>query len=298
MMDRINNTIRLRDGRRLGYAEYGDPAGEPVFFFHGWPSSRLAAQPIEELAVAHGARLIATDRPGIGLSDFKPGRTIPEWPDDVVQVADHLGIARFAVVGASGGGPYAAVCAVRIPERLTTAAIIAGVAPIEMPGVEQMLGGRNPLLFRLAQRAPSVIRLPLALRVWRARRDPVRFLLEWTAPMPESDKRTLLGPEGIGRQLIEDYLEAFRGGTRGVAWEGGLYIRPWGFWLEDIRMEVHLWHGEKDVHIPPVMGRYQASLIPRCRATFYPDESHFSLIFSRMNEIVATVIAAERPAGV
>ena len=27
--------MRLRDGRRLGYAEYGDPHGKPIVFFHG-----------------------------------------------------------------------------------------------------------------------------------------------------------------------------------------------------------------------------------------------------------------------
>ncbi|HBY99259.1 MAG TPA: alpha/beta hydrolase [Chloroflexi bacterium] len=291
-MDRLNNRIRLPDGRLLGYAEYGDPAGKPVFFFHGWPSSRLAARPIDEPA-ARGARVIAIDRPGIGLSDFKPGRTIGEWPDDVVAVADRLGIDRFAVAGASGGGPYAAVCALKIPERLTIAALISGVAPIEMPGAAAILGQRSQMLFRLARRAPWILRLPLALRVRRARRDPERFLLEWTATMPETDRATLLGPAGIGRQLIEDYIEAFRAGTCGLAWEAGLYMRPWGFRLEEITMEVHLWQGEKDVHIPPAMGRYQASVIPRCRATFWANESHFSLTFSRMDEIVATLISSE-----
>ncbi|MDQ4079090.1 MAG: alpha/beta hydrolase, partial [Chloroflexota bacterium] len=72
----IDKSIQLKDGRLLGYAEYGDPAGQPIFFFHGWPGSRLEARPLTEPAAVHGARVIAADRPGFGLSDFKPGRTI------------------------------------------------------------------------------------------------------------------------------------------------------------------------------------------------------------------------------
>ena len=79
--------IRLRDGRSLGYAEYGDPAGKPVVFFQGTPSSRLFHHPDESIAVSLGARIITMDRPGFGLSDFQLGRTLLDWPDDVVELA-------------------------------------------------------------------------------------------------------------------------------------------------------------------------------------------------------------------
>ena len=101
----------LPDGRSLGYAAYGDPQGKPLFFFHGFPSSRLEAQFTEGVAGRLGARIIAIDRPGFGRSDFKKERRIRDWPDDVLALADALGIDRFAVLGVSGGGPYAAACA-------------------------------------------------------------------------------------------------------------------------------------------------------------------------------------------
>ena len=79
-MINIQNTsdkiISLRDGRRLGYAEYGDPDGKPVFFFHGLPGSRRQRHPDNSIAIKLGARIIAIDRPGYGLSDFQQGRTI------------------------------------------------------------------------------------------------------------------------------------------------------------------------------------------------------------------------------
>jgi pimeloyl-ACP methyl ester carboxylesterase len=82
MLDGTDQTIRLRDGRRLGYAEWGDPGGRPLLYFHGWPGARVEGSLADEAAKARGVRLIAVDRPGMGLSDFQPRRTLVAWPDD------------------------------------------------------------------------------------------------------------------------------------------------------------------------------------------------------------------------
>ncbi len=113
-----SHQLQLRDGRRLGYVDYGDPAGRPVLLFPGVPGSRLQGHPDRSIAGALGVRLIGVDRPGYGLSDDKRGRTLLDWPDDVVTLADHLGLERFALLSISGGGAYAAACAWKIPERL------------------------------------------------------------------------------------------------------------------------------------------------------------------------------------
>ncbi len=81
-------TLRLGDGRKLGYAQYGSPDGTPIFYFHGHPGSRLEARFARQAAAEAGHRVIALDRPGYGLSDFRPGRAITDWPDDVVEAAD------------------------------------------------------------------------------------------------------------------------------------------------------------------------------------------------------------------
>jgi pimeloyl-ACP methyl ester carboxylesterase len=116
--ERTNRTIRLRDGRRLGYAEWGDPDGRPLFYFHGWPGARVEGRLGDEAARAQGVRMIALDRPGMGLSDYQPRRTLVDWPDDVIQLAAAMGLDRFAVLGISGGGPYAAACAWKLSDRL------------------------------------------------------------------------------------------------------------------------------------------------------------------------------------
>ena len=122
-----STTFQLRDGRTLGYAEYGNSAGTPLFYFHGHPGSRFEAGFFAQQATHNGIRLIGIDRPGMGLSSYKAGRQFLDWPDDVVELADNLHIDRFAVARFSGGGPYALACAVKIPHRLLSCGIISGV---------------------------------------------------------------------------------------------------------------------------------------------------------------------------
>jgi len=103
----ISKTFQLRDGRRLGYVEYGAPEGQPLFYFHGHPGSRFEAGFLAAQAKQLGIHLIGVDRPGMGLSTYKAGWRFLDWPDDVAELADGLQLSRFAVCGFSGGGPYA-----------------------------------------------------------------------------------------------------------------------------------------------------------------------------------------------
>jgi pimeloyl-ACP methyl ester carboxylesterase len=145
-IDRINQRIQLKDGRSLGYVDYGNPDGKPIFCFHGFFGSRLDwtyfddACRFEDL----NARIIVADRPGMGLSDFKPKRKLLDWPNDVVELADSLKLDRFGVMGISGGGPYAVACAYKIPERLTATAIVSGMGPSEAPAVRKGQPGHFP----------------------------------------------------------------------------------------------------------------------------------------------------------
>lgn len=287
-----DNILRLRDGRLLGYGEFGDPNGKPLFFFHGMPGSRLEGELGDTAAKGLGIRLITSDRPGYGLSDFKPGRTFLDWPDDVLELADALNIDRFAVAGVSGGGPYTAAGAFKIPERLTAAGIISGVGPFDVPDATDGMSRQNRLLFNAARKAPWLIRLPMWLMGQGARRFPDRSMAMMARALPEPDKAVLARPE-VMAAFKQDAAEAFRSGSRGAAWETVMFARPWGFRLEEITMKVHLWQGEVDVNVPLSMGRYQARAIPNCQATFYPDEGHLSLIVNRIEEIFGALLDHE-----
>ena len=117
-----NQTIVLKDERRLGFAEYGDASGKAVLHFNGSGGSRLEHPSDLSILTDLGIRLISTDRPGHGISDPQPGRKLLDWPDDVGQLADHMGIDKFYVMGWSAGGPHALACAYRLPDRVSAGA--------------------------------------------------------------------------------------------------------------------------------------------------------------------------------
>ena len=274
--------LRLRDGRGLAYAEYGTPAGKPVFYFHGFPGSRLGAQIADDAAGRLGLRVIALDRPGLGRSEFKAGRTIVDWVADVADATDGLKIDRFAVMGHSGGGPYVAACALKIPQRLTAAAIVSGLGPLDVPRALDGMSRRNRLTFTLFQRLPWLTRPAMW---YMARQDTERMLSQMSADLAEPDKEVLARPEVRAAERA-DLAEAFRQGSRGPAWELRLLSRPWGFRLEDIGADIHLWHGEADAWVPPSLARYQARALPNSRATFLPGEGHY-LLCDHIEEILA-----------
>ena len=282
----MDQRIVLQDGRMLGYAEYGAPGGIPVLYFHGFPSSRLdwlffdAEEPVTELS----ARIIAPDRPGFGLSDSQRGRRLLDWPADVAALADALQIDRFAVLGISGGGPYAAACAFGIPERLTRVGIVCGMGPAGAPGAQDGTSWTIPGQFSLMRR------LTLMLTSMGLSRDPDQFMARSRETFSEPDRLLLDRPE-LEKAFIEGMREAFRSGTGGANHEAGLYTKPWGFQLQEIAAEVHLWYGGLDNNVPVSVGRFVADAIPNCNATFFEDEGHLALPHNRMVEILGALLA-------
>lgn len=289
-MDRLNQQFGLRDGRRLGFAEYGLATGAPIIYFHGWPSSRLEPRSMEHACLEMGVRLLAPDRPGFGLSDFHPRRTLSDFAEDARQLADHARLNRFAVLGISGGGPYAAACAARIPERLSAALLVCSVAPLDAPNATKGMVALNRWLLSMAHRTPWLAQYVASFclwAIWRKGRQVIPKQIE--ARLPAADQRALANTE-LRNALIASSVEALRAGPRAAAADGLLYGKPWGFSLHTIRAPVFLWHGERDIVVPAAMGHYLAETIPNCRARFYPEDGHFSLPFTRLREILSAVV--------
>ena len=250
------------------------------------PSSRLLHPP-EAPTQALGVRLLVIERPGFGLSDYQAGRTLLDWPDDVLGFTESLEIERFAVVGISAGGPYAAACAYRLSRRLSGAAIVSGVGPVDVPGgIEEMPRIRQAGA-RVARRAPWLLR-PLLWLVSNPQRDPERFYERMLAGNSDVDRALLTRPD-MKAMLMDNYREATRMGVRGFAHEAIILSNPWGFRIEDIAMPVCLWHGEEDANVSLSAARYLAQTIPQCHAHFLPREGHW-LFLSRWKEIVAPLI--------
>ena len=280
----IDRQIRLRDGRKLGYAEYGSPNGKPVFLFHGIPGSRLLRHPDDAIATGLGVRLIVPDRPGMGLSDFKPGRRLLDWPGDVLALADALGIERFVAAGFSGGGPYAAACGRVLAPRLAAIGIISGVGPLDAPDALKGMLSSNRMGYAVGRWMPWFLwRLVFGLYYGSVRHHPER-LAQMDEEEPEADG-TVFAESGVRQIFVENFAEAFRQGTIGPARESWLLSRPWGFRLEEIVVPAFLWQGEADVVVTPAMGRFMASRIPNCSARFFPGEGHL-VFFTHWQEIL------------
>jgi pimeloyl-ACP methyl ester carboxylesterase len=280
-----DGTITTRDGRALAYAEYGDRSGRPVFYFHGFPGSRLEISLASAAASDSRVRLIAVDRPGYGRSDFKSGRRILDWPDDVTDLADGLRIDRFAALGASGGGPYLCACALKLSRRITRAGIFCGLGPLDRHGATgDMLPEHRTILGlvgRFPSTAPLMARLVTAMMLW----SPEMAMTQFARRLPEVDREILSDPVSR-RVFIESYQEALRGGPRGAARDLRLYTRPWGFGQDEIEMPVHFWHGEQDTIVPPSLARAQLGALRDGRARFFPGDAHFSVVFNYTREML------------
>jgi len=283
--DRMQQRCRLPDGRCLGYAEYGEARGRPVFYFHGFPGSRLEARLAEHAAVSYGIRLIAVDRPGYGLSDVKRNRTLLDWADDTVHLADFLEIPRFSVIGVSGGGPYAAACAFKTPRRLNTASLVCGLGPVVPGRRPNRAAGLSVHGLLLAGRSPLAAQLSFAAAALMYREHPKFMLALASRRFAACDRRALKIPQ-LHQLLCDSFREAFRGSLLWPTRDVVLYGRDWGFPLHAIRVPVRLWHGEQDVVVPPAMGHRLADEIPTCRAVFSPDDGHFSIIVKHLPEIL------------
>jgi pimeloyl-ACP methyl ester carboxylesterase len=277
--------LELSDGRLLGFLELGDLCGRPVFYFHGFPGSRLEAEFANRAAKDLGLRIIACDRPGYGLSGCKAGRTLRDWPIDVTELADALGIHVFSVLGASGGGPYAAACALEIAHRLRAIGIVCGLGPIDAPHAMDGMTPINRLSLRLVGLAPWIAKPSFVLTALLFR-DYTGLVMKHIVAKAGAPDKHILKRDDLKRILADSFKEAFRGGLSGPFRDLVLYGSPWRLTLQDIEHEVHLWYGGRDVIVPPSMGRYLSRTIPNSRYTFYPNEGHFSLIINHMQEIM------------
>jgi pimeloyl-ACP methyl ester carboxylesterase len=272
----VDAKYQLIDGRNLAYALWGDPDGESVFLFHGAPGSRMFA-PDPEITARVGLRLVTVDRPGYGGSDPDPGRSILDWPADVLQLADAIQAPRFAVVAHSSGGAYALACARELTDRVSAVALVSCVAPYDEPTGED---DEDQALTRLARKEPDRAAAQFAESIAFLVDDPEIFL---TFPRPEPDVR-LLSDERIRTMFISAVREGVRQGTQAYGWDCVLERQAWGFALADIDSRVSIWQGSQDSTVPPSQAVALRNQLPRAHLKNLANDGH-GLILARWEEI-------------
>jgi pimeloyl-ACP methyl ester carboxylesterase len=285
---RTSRTIKLRDGRSLGYAEYGDPAGKAVFHFHGSAGSRLERPTDESILTGLGIRYISTDRPGHGLSDPQPDRKLLDWPDDISQLADHLDIARFYVMGWSAGGPYALACASKLPERVLAGAIVSGLAPPDRPNPYEGLPFPNRILMFVFRRMPRLVHLFRRMGFSVIKGAPEDIGKKLASSLAPADRKLIEVPENQG-MFVADIREGYRQGWQGPAQDDIITNKPWGFRLEDIAVRIDIWQGEVDENVPLYQGQYQHEKIPNSRLAIWPGQAHVAVL-GHWREVLAALV--------
>ena len=277
-------TLTLPDARKLGFATYGStaPSDPVIFLFHGLPGCRIVGRSWNKLCKEIGARLITIDRPGCGLSTLA-NRGLVEWPEDVVSLADHLGIRRFSVIGASGGGPFALACPRFIPkERLRGTTVICGIGPLDaymdtVPYLSWRLMGITPWFLKLVAR---YLVLPSLVRPY-CTKDPSRLkrVLEDQCKTPE--EKALINDTESDTNLddvVAGLLEAFKDGMGGCMQDGTVLASDWGFDLKDVDNEkVWMVHGDQDIQAPVKVAQWIDERLGGGRLRVLEGKTHFTI---------------------
>lgn len=281
----IESTLRLGDGRVVGVAEFGDRDAPALVYCHGFPTNRQELRLLQPVLERNGVevRVVAVNRPGYGPSSFVAHRGFTDWPRDVVDVADLLGIGDFAVLGVSGGAPFALACGQALGSRVRRVGIIVGVAPREAPGMSGASAIAQPSRYRFVRQAQFAM-AAVALR--KGQED--RFVDRSISTMGPPDRAAMAVP-GTRAWMTETLRESFQQDGRAAALEAGLYRKPWGFDLASVTMETGLWYAGCDETVPEAAGRWLAERLPNSRFVLWPDHGHFTWMTS---DDAAVAIAA------
>lgn len=287
---KLEGNIAVGDDRQLGFAEFGDPQGRAVFWLHGTPGARRQI-PTEARVYAeeNHIRLIGVDRPGIGSSTPYQYDTVVAFADDLRTMADTLGIDKMTVIGLSGGGPYTLGCAAAMPDRVVAVGVLGGVAPTR--GTDAISGGLMAL-GSLAAPLLTVAGWPIRMaaigfiRMIRPVAEPALYVYAHVSP--EGDRRLLVRPE-FKAMFLDDLLNGSRKQLAAPFADVVVFARDWGFRLDQVKVPVHWWHGDRDHIVPFAHGQHVVERLPDAKLHPIPGESHLAGL-GRAEEILRTMI--------
>jgi pimeloyl-ACP methyl ester carboxylesterase len=265
------------EGRVVGVYEYGDPGGAPVMVLHGTPACGAGFAWADAAARERGLRLIAPDRPGVGLSSRTPTWTVAEYPAQLRALADALGIERFAVCGYSGGGPYAVACAALPDDRVTAVVVAAGMGQMGVWADANDFEKTDRQMLGLATNHPAVARVMLGATGRLARMSPKSAVKSFEKQLNASDRKVVatLGPPN---EVMALFTQAFLHGAHGVVADYAALAQPWGFAVDDIDVPMAIFHGDADTMVPLRHSEELARRVPAARLTVWPGAGHLGTV--------------------
>lgn len=276
----------LRDGRRFQYAEYGDTQGKPVIHLHGILGCRYERLPDDMLTKYLGVRLIIPDRPGYGLSEYAPNHDYLDFADDLLELADHLDIQQFSIMGLSVGAIYGAAFAHKTPERLHCLAMISSTPPFrsfsDIAGIPPSL----KLLTAFSKHLPTAARIIAEIAIKNACNNPGKFLAN--IPLSTSD-RAIFSRSLLNKHIETCLLAGSKDCHSGFVHDILLSAQPRSFPVENIQTKINFWHGTEDLHSPFSRIEPIIDATPNSRLFHIKGGGHF-LIYDHWQEIIETLI--------
>lgn len=261
--------LALSDGRTLhAYDTGADDAGDrlAVFWHHGTPNIGAPPVPLLPAAARLGIRWVSFDRPGYGGSTPLSGRDVASAAGCVSDIADALGIDRFAVMGHSGGGPHALACAALLPGRVLGVVSVAGLAPYGAEGLDWFAG--------MAKSGVASLRAALEGRAAKERYEASNTEFDPDVFTP-ADHAALSGTWSWLGDVVNPALAA---GPGGLIDDDLAYVAPWGFDPAQITAPILLLHGGRDRVVPSSHGAWLARRCPSAELRLYPDDGHISVL--------------------
>lgn len=281
-----NLSISLSDGRQMGYAECGDPTGFPVFYFHGFPGSRLQAADFHSTAYTNHCRFLGVDRPGLGLSSLNKTQTILSWAQDIGELADYLKIDKFSIIAHSGGVPFALACAHAIPNRISHVALVSGMPPATLPEASMGMPLGLRIINVLVRHVPGVSWLLMQIQR-KVLLNPMIFK-KILQQVPEPDRLICQNMIQMNKMIFA-LQEAFRHGVEGAACEFRLILKEWGFNIENIDTPISIWQGKLDKQVLVTHAEIYKRKLPNATLHLFDNEAHVSTLYNHMEDIIDSV---------
>lgn len=304
-IEALEKNVRLfmtRHGTRLAFHEYGDPAGHPLVFYHG-TGSHVHGMLLHKPGLELGFRIIAPDRPGVALSDFRPGWTILEYAQDLADLADSLAIDTFGAIGISGGGPTLMASAFAIPERLHCVVDLACAMPVYADReMVKHLGTMDRFYARFGTRLPlTLFRIPFSILgiMQTILKSPKSFAKMFDSSLCPADKE-IFSQSDFQYLFMRDFQEFFRQGSVPPAYDAQTVYKPWGFNIADIETHIEVFQGSADKFIPPKFSEYLARHAKSVRLNMLEGQGHFCHVaygYRLLEKVAELFYAPEQLAG-
>lgn len=282
-----DNKITLANGRIIGYAEYGNSSGYPLFYFHGGQESRLSSKFMDSVATNLNIRIISPDRPGVGLSTFQKDRQFLDWGKDMAELADALGLKKYSIFGLSGGAPHVLSCLISDSSRIENASIISGATPYDYKGTLKGMWFPVKLIHWFASwKNDKQLRKFMQDDFDGLVNKPEKRIKQFQNYLPKPDKELMTKHPEYGWEFIEGSKESYRQGINAVVQEWKLYVSDWQMDLSTIYAPTNLWYGSSDKMAPTHRGNYYKKELPNAKLNVIDNEGHFSLIRNHLVEIL------------